>query len=205
MSIDPEMAGKLAELKKQLEEVTGREIDASPEQLAIFAFPVGSAFYAAADESAEVLWRRIIFPGKFCVTPVRLLEASGRSTTGSDGKSTHEPPSQPTEMWVGGCEIDFVVNLEFPARPVVGHRISQAQPAIRRVTRKRLVFHIYIVAVELMQPHFAGKVGAGANSTPPHHVVDIEPQRALDRRAAATPSAAKSAHLGRSNFPKSTV
>jgi len=87
MSIDPEMAGKLAELKKQLEEVTGREIDASPEQLAIFAFPVGSAFYAAADESAEVLWRRIIFPGKFCVTPVRLLEASGRSTTGSDGKS----------------------------------------------------------------------------------------------------------------------
>src|SRR6516162_6365882 len=87
MSIDPEMARKLAELKKQLEEVTGREIDASPEQLAIFAFPVGSAFYAAAHESAEVLWRRIIFPGKFCVAPVRLLEASGRSTTGSDGKS----------------------------------------------------------------------------------------------------------------------
>lgn len=87
MSIDPEMAGKLAELKKQLEEVTGREIDASPEQLAIFAFPVGSAFYAAADEGAEVSWRRIIFPGKFCVSPVRLLEASGRSTTGSDGKS----------------------------------------------------------------------------------------------------------------------
>src|SRR5260370_35718216 len=21
----------------------------------------------------------------------------------------HEPPSQPTEMWAGGCEIDFVV------------------------------------------------------------------------------------------------
>ena len=31
--------------------------------------------------------RRIIFPGKFCMRPVRLLEASGRSTTGSDGKS----------------------------------------------------------------------------------------------------------------------
>ena len=194
MSIDPEMAGKLAELKKQLEEVTGREIDASPEQLAIFAFPVGSAFYAAADESAEVLWRRIIFPGKFCVTPVRLLEASGRSTTGSDGKSTHEPPSQPTEMWVGGCEIDFVVNLEFPARPVVGHRISQAQPAIRRVTRKRLVFHIYIVAVELMQPHFADAVGAGLYRAPTHHRIYIEPQRALDCWSAAASSAAKSAH-----------
>jgi len=24
----------------------------------------------------------------------------------------HEPPSQPTETWAGGGEIDFVVNLE---------------------------------------------------------------------------------------------
>jgi hypothetical protein len=40
MSIDPEMERKLAKLKKQLEEITGKEIDASPEQLAIFAYPV---------------------------------------------------------------------------------------------------------------------------------------------------------------------
>ena len=86
-SIDPEMARKLADLKKQLEDISGKEIDASPEQLVIFSHPVGSAFYAAADENAEVLFRRIIFPGKFCMQPVRLLEASGRSTTGTDGKS----------------------------------------------------------------------------------------------------------------------
>jgi hypothetical protein len=30
-------------------------------------------------------------------------------------------------MWAGGCEIDFVVNLEFLARPVVGNRVSQGQ------------------------------------------------------------------------------
>ena len=87
MSIDPEMARKLAEPKQQLEDIVGKEIDATPEQLATFAYPVGSAFYAYADEESEVLWRRIIFPGKFCVTPVRLLEASGRSSTGTDGKS----------------------------------------------------------------------------------------------------------------------
>jgi hypothetical protein len=84
MTIDPELETKLAELKKQLEKVAGKQIDASPEQLAIFAYPVGSAFY---EENSQVLWRRIIFPGKFCVSPVTLLDASGRSFTGTDGKS----------------------------------------------------------------------------------------------------------------------
>jgi hypothetical protein len=82
MNIDPELARKLAELKKQLEAVTGKEIDASPEQLAAFAYPAGSAFY---EENSQVLWRRIIFPGKFCVSPVTLLDASGRSSTGTNG------------------------------------------------------------------------------------------------------------------------
>jgi hypothetical protein len=40
-------------------------------------------------------------------------------------------------------------------------RISQGQPGIPWVTRTRLEFHIYIVAVELMQPHFAVEVKAG--------------------------------------------
>jgi hypothetical protein len=84
MTIDPEMATKLATLKKQIEEVTGKEVDASAEQIAIFAFPAGSAFY---EENSQVLWRRIIFPGKFCNTPVTLLDASGRSSSGPDGKS----------------------------------------------------------------------------------------------------------------------
>jgi hypothetical protein len=44
MSIDSVMARRLAEFKEQLEKVAGREIDASPEQLAIFAFPTGQRF-----------------------------------------------------------------------------------------------------------------------------------------------------------------
>jgi hypothetical protein len=83
MTLDPKLESKLAELKKQIEKITGTQIDAGPEQLAIFSFPAGSAFY---EESSQVLWRRIIFPGKFCVSPVTLLDASGRSSTGTDGK-----------------------------------------------------------------------------------------------------------------------
>ncbi len=84
MTIDPELERKLAEIKKELEKVAGKQIDAGPEQLAIFSYPAGSAFY---EENSQVLWRRIIFPGKFCVSPVTLLDASGRSFTGADGKS----------------------------------------------------------------------------------------------------------------------
>lgn len=84
MTIDPELAKKLEELEKQLEHITGKHIDAGPEQLALFSYPAGSAFY---EQSSQVLWRRIIFPGKFCVSPVTLLDASGRSFTGTDGKS----------------------------------------------------------------------------------------------------------------------
>src|SRR5262249_52295027 len=72
--------------------------------------------------------------------------------------------------------IDFVVNLELLARPpVVGHRISQAQPTVPRVTHERLELHIYIVAVKLMQPHSADAVGAGPYRAPTHHRIDIEP------------------------------
>src|SRR5262249_34675850 len=91
----------------------------------------------------------------------------------------HEPPSQPTEMWAGGCEIDFVVNLELLARTVIGHRISQAQPAVPRIAHARLEFQVYLVIIKI-EPHFAGKVEASANSTPPHHVVDIKPYCLFD-------------------------
>jgi hypothetical protein len=92
MSIDPEMERKLAKLKKQLEEITGKEIDASPEQLAIFAYPVGSAFYAFTDEESEVLWRRIIFPGTFCVAGQ--APGGGRSILHSDRWEKRLSPKQ---------------------------------------------------------------------------------------------------------------
>ena len=83
-SADPEMARKLAELKRQLEDIAGKKIDESPEQLAIFSVPVGSA---SNEENSQVLVKLIAVGRKFCVTPITLLDASGRSTTGTDGKS----------------------------------------------------------------------------------------------------------------------
>ena len=85
MEIDARKSAKLAELKKQLEDIAGKEIEATPEQLAIFSFPVGSAFY---EENSSITLRRIIFPGKFCSSPVTLLDASGRTSTGTDGTRT---------------------------------------------------------------------------------------------------------------------
>ena len=53
----------------------------------------------------------------------------------------HEPSSQSTKMWAGGCEIDFVVNLEFLVR-LVGRQSNIASAASPLVTRNRLEFHI---------------------------------------------------------------
>jgi hypothetical protein len=47
MSIDPEMARKLADLKKQLEDIAGKEIDASPLALVV-AGTLGSPFFVFA-------------------------------------------------------------------------------------------------------------------------------------------------------------
>jgi hypothetical protein len=83
MAIDDKISAALADVKAQLEKATGKEIDVDTEQLAFFSFPVGSSFY---EENSQTTWRRIIFEGKFCNSPVRLLDATGRTSTGADGK-----------------------------------------------------------------------------------------------------------------------
>src|SRR5262249_46182500 len=83
----------------------------------------------------------------------------------------HEPPSQLTEMRAGGCEIDFVVNLERFARPVVSHFVFQANPVVPGTTDMSFAFHVEVVI--------------GAN---------VDPKCALDRWPPAISSAAKSAH-----------
>jgi len=55
------------------------------------------------------------------------------------------------------------------------------------------------------EPHFAGETSEGANPSPLHHVINVEPHRALDRRSSTISSAAKSAHLADLDFPKSTA
>src|SRR5215831_12598520 len=57
----------------------------------------------------------------------------------------YKPPSQPTEMRADGCEIDFVVNLELVARPVVGHFVFQTHPIVPSAVDVGFAFHFEVV------------------------------------------------------------
>jgi hypothetical protein len=106
----------------------------------------------------------------------------------------YKPPPQAAEWWSRRCEKNLVVNLDFLASPVIRHRIFQAQPALPRLAHAGFEFHLDLVAVEI-EPHFAGETSEGANPSPLHHVINVEPQGALYRSSSAVSSAAKSAHL----------
>src|SRR5438045_5466030 len=118
----------------------------------------------------------------------------------------HEPPSQPTEMWAGVCEIDFVVNLERFARPVVSHFVFQANPVVPGTTDMSFAFDIE-VATGVGKPDDAASAGAKPDQAVTAQRVNVDPkcEFALYRRPPAAPvSAAKSAHVADSDFPKST-
>jgi hypothetical protein len=86
--MDAETEAKLAKLRTQLEEIEGRKLDVSPEQLISLVFPIASHTYLAIHQSDNDAWvtkRRFIFPIPIC-TDSRLLDSSGLSATGTDGK-----------------------------------------------------------------------------------------------------------------------
>jgi hypothetical protein len=90
MDTDVEKAAKLAEVKKQLDEIAGRKTDVSPEQLLTFSYPIASSTYLSnprlnIENDAWVTSERIIFPVPFC-TDSSLLDTSGVTETGADGK-----------------------------------------------------------------------------------------------------------------------
>ncbi len=72
---------KPADVKKQLEAIAGHEIDAGAEELIRIFFAAAS--FAFLDGS--VTFKSIFFPSKSCRS-ARLLDASGVSSTGADGK-----------------------------------------------------------------------------------------------------------------------
>jgi hypothetical protein len=115
----------------------------------------------------------------------------------------YEPPAQTTEMWAGGYEIGFVVNLDLLPSPVVRHLIAQAQPAMPTIAGVGLEFDVDLVIVET-EVHLAGDEAAGLDRAGMHHPIDIELQRALDCGPSATSSTAQSAHV-LSDYPKSFV
>jgi hypothetical protein len=81
MENNADQATKLAELKKQLEDLAGQEIDVSPEQLIKLTFAIG--LQSTAD--GEVISTLLIPPGKSC-SRARLLDASGHSSTDATGQ-----------------------------------------------------------------------------------------------------------------------
>jgi len=81
---------KLAEVKKDLDEIAGRKTDMSAEQLLAFAYPIASSTYLSnpqlnIENDAWVTSERIIFPVPFC-TNSSILDTSGVTETGTDGK-----------------------------------------------------------------------------------------------------------------------
>jgi hypothetical protein len=82
----PKQPAETAELKKQIETIVGHEIDPGVERIITLFHPAGSYAVFWMDQSAQACWRRLFpFPGKDC-SIVRLLEATGVSSTLADGK-----------------------------------------------------------------------------------------------------------------------
>jgi hypothetical protein len=82
----PNQPAETAELKKHIETIVGHEIDPDVERLIEFSYPAGSYALFYMDQSAQACWRRIYpLPIKDC-SIVRLLEATGVSSTLADGK-----------------------------------------------------------------------------------------------------------------------
>jgi hypothetical protein len=69
------------DVKKKLEHLAGRELTIPPEQLNKLRFPVGAYDYSDGGAS----WQYLFLPGLSCVN-ARLLDASGASYSGPDGK-----------------------------------------------------------------------------------------------------------------------
>ena len=75
------MAPNPADVKKKLEDLAGRELTVAHESLIKLRFPV------SAYDSAEgrIAWHHIFLPGMNC-EDTRLLDVSGASSSGADGK-----------------------------------------------------------------------------------------------------------------------
>ena len=82
----PKQPAETAELKKQIGSIVGHEIDPGVERIITLFHPAGSYAVFWMDQSAQACWRRLFpVPGKDC-SIVRLLEATGVSSTLADGK-----------------------------------------------------------------------------------------------------------------------
>jgi hypothetical protein len=88
MDADAQEAAKRAELKTRLEEIAGRKLDMTDEQLFSLLRPIASSTYLAKHDEDDDAWitsERIIFPQPI-VADSKLLDTSGLSVTASNGE-----------------------------------------------------------------------------------------------------------------------
>ena len=90
--MDPDTAdtAKLAELKARLEEIAGRKLDMTDEQLLFLRWPVSSSTYETTLSSDDDAWvsNHTVFPPRLTCEDSHLLDTCGYSTTGNNGQVT---------------------------------------------------------------------------------------------------------------------
>src|SRR5262245_50687033 len=108
MEPDPE------DVKKKLEEIAGRELVVAPQQLNKLRFPVSA--YDQAD--GAVVWHNLFLPiGKTC-EPASLLDVSGASYSGADGKQVIKLSDVACLGSIPGFQLAEPVNVLATARSV---------------------------------------------------------------------------------------
>jgi hypothetical protein len=75
--------GALAQLKRQLGELTGQELDLTEAQLINLFTAIG----ARTDSDGSVTYRHIVLPRKFC-SAARLMDVTGQAATAGNGAVT---------------------------------------------------------------------------------------------------------------------
>jgi hypothetical protein len=83
MKIDQVSTAQLAKLQKQVEQITGKDLDLSVEKLRNFIYPAASH----DSQDGEVTYLGIFLPIKSC-SNWTLLDVAGNSSTADDGKRT---------------------------------------------------------------------------------------------------------------------
>ncbi len=92
MNPEGQDAAKRAELKTRLEEIAGRKLDLTDEQLLSFIWPISSSTLEATLDSDDDAWtsNRSIFSPQLTCADAQLLDTCGYSTTGSNGQVTFQ-------------------------------------------------------------------------------------------------------------------
>jgi hypothetical protein len=88
MDSDAQETAKRTELNKRLEEIVGRKLDMTDEQLLAALRPIASSTYLAKHDEDDDAWitsERFISPQPIAANG-RLLDTSGLSVTGSNGQ-----------------------------------------------------------------------------------------------------------------------